>query len=211
MQNHKRPAWKLLSCLLTLKCLPLQWHAGINADFHTRSLCLQIWSSCEETFEWCKWNGEDFDCCKHFLHLETELGICYSVNNVQTTWVCVLVALSDCKHSASVTLLFLQRPSSLSCLHPCSSITIPNKHKSTHMLLNNHFIDTIHLRHSKLQPSQDYRQELGLIYSSIEIFYYQLMHIMLKNTELLKHSKITLQHVSVYIETIFRELQSVLG
>ena len=42
-------------------------------------------------------------------------------------------------------------------------------------------------------------------------FYYQLMHIMLKNTELLKHSKIMLQHVSVYVETIFRELQSVLG
>ena len=42
-------------------------------------------------------------------------------------------------------------------------------------------------------------------------FYYQLMHIMLKTTELLKHSKITLQHVSVYVETIFRELQSVLG
>ena len=45
----------------------------------------------------------------------------------------------------------------------------------------------------------------------VETFYYQLMHIMLRNTELLKHSKITLQHVSVYIETIFRELQSVLG
>ena len=45
-----------------------------------------------------------------------------------------------------------------------------------------------------------------------EPFYYQLMHIMLKNTELLKHSKInkTLQHVSVYIETIFREIKSVL-
>ena len=42
-------------------------------------------------------------------------------------------------------------------------------------------------------------------------FHYQLMHTMLKNTELLKHSKITLQHVSVYAETIFRELQSVLG
>jgi len=42
-------------------------------------------------------------------------------------------------------------------------------------------------------------------------FHYQLMHIMLKNTELLKHSKITLQHASVYAETIFRELQSVLG
>ena len=45
----------------------------------------------------------------------------------------------------------------------------------------------------------------------VETFYYQLMHIMLKNTELLKHSKIMLQHVSVYVETIFRELQSVLG
>jgi len=43
---------------------------------------------------------------------------------------------------------------------------------------------------------------------NVETFYYQLMHIMLKNTELLKHSKITLQHVSVYVETIFRELQS---
>ena len=43
--------------------------------------------------------------------------------------------------------------------------------------------------------------------NNAESFYYQLMHIMLKNTELLKHSKITLQHVSVYIETIFRELK----
>ena len=45
--------------------------------------------------------------------------------------------------------------------------------------------------------------------NALKPFHYQLMHIMLKNTELLKHSKITLQHVSVYAETIFRELQSV--
>jgi len=40
------------------------------------------------------------------------------------------------------------------------------------------------------------------------------MHITLKNAELLKHSELDkkkLQHVSVYIETIFRELKSVLG
>jgi len=36
--------------------------------------------------------------------------------------------------------------------------------------------------------------------NNTEHFYYQLMHIMLKNTQLLKHSKIMLQHVSVYIE-----------
>ena len=35
--------------------------------------------------------------------------------------------------------------------------------------------------------------------NNAEPFYYQLMHIMLKNTELLKHSKIILKHVSVYI------------
>jgi hypothetical protein len=47
-------------------------------------LHLQIRSSCEETFDRCLWNGEEFDCCSHFLQLETELGICYSINNVQT-------------------------------------------------------------------------------------------------------------------------------
>lgn len=50
-------------------------------------LHLQIRSSCEETFDRCLWNGEEFDCCSHFLQLETELGICYSINNVQTVWV----------------------------------------------------------------------------------------------------------------------------
>jgi len=40
-----------------------------------------------------------------------------------------------------------------------------------------------------------------------------MMHITLKNAELLKHSKLykTPQHVSICIETIFRELKSVLG
>ena len=48
----------------------------------------------------------------------------------------------------------------------------------------------------------------------LNTFYYQLTHTTLKYVELLKHSKInkkTLQHVSVYMETIFRELKSVLG
>jgi len=45
----------------------------------------------------------------------------------------------------------------------------------------------------------------------LNTFYHQLMHTTLKNTELLKHSKIMLQHVSIYIETIFRELKSVFG
>ena len=56
------------------------------------------------------------------------------------------------------------------------------------------------------QPSKNFMVTPCI--NNAEPFYYQLMHIMLKNTELLKHSKITLQRVSVYIETIFRELVS---
>ena len=54
---------------------------------------------------------------------------------------------------------------------------------------------TGHKHHIKMQENK-------LIW--LKPFYYQLMHIMLKNTELLKHSKITLQHVSVYVERFQR-------
>jgi len=49
--------------------------------------------------------------------------------------------------------------------------------------------------------------------NNIQHFNYQLTHTTLKNVELLKHFKIVklLQHVSVYRETIIRELQSVLS
>jgi len=47
--------------------------------------------------------------------------------------------------------------------------------------------------------------------NNIQHFNIQLTHTTLKNVELLRHFKIskTLQHVSVYKETIIRELQSV--
>ncbi|XP_055858500.1 sodium channel protein Nach isoform X3 [Episyrphus balteatus] len=42
-------------------------------------------SSCEKTISSCKWNGSPFDCCKYFVKLETELGICYAINSLQTS------------------------------------------------------------------------------------------------------------------------------
>ncbi|XP_021937646.1 sodium channel protein Nach-like [Zootermopsis nevadensis] len=54
--------------------------SGIDVQSTARA----IRSSCEETFDHCRWNGEEFNCCDHFLHLETELGVCYSINNLQT-------------------------------------------------------------------------------------------------------------------------------
>ncbi|XP_055592167.1 sodium channel protein Nach isoform X2 [Uranotaenia lowii] len=41
-------------------------------------------SSCEDTLAECYWNDEPFDCCKYFIPMETELGLCYAVNSIQT-------------------------------------------------------------------------------------------------------------------------------
>lgn len=40
-------------------------------------------SNCTETFRRCRWNGVDFDCCKYFVPIDTELGLCYAVNSAQ--------------------------------------------------------------------------------------------------------------------------------
>ena len=68
------------------------------------------------------------------------------------------------------------------------------------------------LSNTSCEPTETNKRHGYTVHQTmLKPFYYQPMHIMLKNTELLKHSKITLQHVSVYVETIFRELRSVLG
>ncbi|XP_055632460.1 sodium channel protein Nach [Toxorhynchites rutilus septentrionalis] len=42
-------------------------------------------SPCEETIEQCFWNGRPFECCKYFQPMETEIGLCYAVNSIQTS------------------------------------------------------------------------------------------------------------------------------
>ena len=36
---------------------------------------------CNDLVQKCSWNDEEFECCKSFLPLETENGICYSINS----------------------------------------------------------------------------------------------------------------------------------
>ncbi|XP_031330649.1 sodium channel protein Nach [Photinus pyralis] len=38
---------------------------------------------CSTLFRKCKWNQEEFDCCKYFSKIETELGTCYAINSLQ--------------------------------------------------------------------------------------------------------------------------------
>lgn len=36
---------------------------------------------CDNFFHYCFWNGKLIECCKHFQPLQTEYGLCYSLNN----------------------------------------------------------------------------------------------------------------------------------
>lgn len=41
-------------------------------------------STCETSLSQCSWNGKPFDCCKHFIPIETEIGQCFALNSQQT-------------------------------------------------------------------------------------------------------------------------------
>lgn len=41
-------------------------------------------SSCENSISECSFNGKPFDCCQHFLTVETEIGRCFALNSGQT-------------------------------------------------------------------------------------------------------------------------------
>jgi amiloride-sensitive sodium channel len=41
-------------------------------------------STCESSLAECSFNGIIFDCCKHFIPIETEIGRCFALNSGQT-------------------------------------------------------------------------------------------------------------------------------
>lgn len=58
----------------------------------TYSIFIQTRSTCGEVFLNCTWNNvRDFDCCKHFILTETELGICYTLTMENESLVCIYV------------------------------------------------------------------------------------------------------------------------
>ncbi|XP_031633402.1 sodium channel protein Nach-like [Contarinia nasturtii] len=42
-------------------------------------------SSCDEMISNCLWNNVQIECCTSFLPLETEFGVCYTINSIHTT------------------------------------------------------------------------------------------------------------------------------
>lgn len=53
---------------------------GLSLENITRSFR----TSCVNLLFNCKWNGEPFECCDAFIELQSEFGICYTINSQQT-------------------------------------------------------------------------------------------------------------------------------
>ncbi|KAF2881565.1 hypothetical protein ILUMI_24600 [Ignelater luminosus] len=45
---------------------------------------LQYRKACRSIMKNCRWNDMNFDCCDKFLPLETEYGVCFSINSLHT-------------------------------------------------------------------------------------------------------------------------------
>ncbi|XP_034254431.1 uncharacterized protein LOC117653133 [Thrips palmi] len=43
-------------------------------------------STCPGLLIKCRWNGQPFDCCKNFLPLQTETGLCYTINSLHNRY-----------------------------------------------------------------------------------------------------------------------------
>lgn len=55
-----------------------------NCPKNFTEIASNIRSKCDNFFDQCKWNNELIDCCSNFLPLETEFGICFSINSLHT-------------------------------------------------------------------------------------------------------------------------------
>lgn len=43
-----------------------------------------IRGSCKDVFQKCSWNDEPFDCCSYFWPMQTEIGVCYALNSINS-------------------------------------------------------------------------------------------------------------------------------
>ncbi|XP_026282495.2 sodium channel protein Nach-like [Frankliniella occidentalis] len=50
------------------------------------SIIERVRSNCTSLINNCRWNGELFDCCKNFLPLQTETGLCYTINSLHNRY-----------------------------------------------------------------------------------------------------------------------------
>ncbi|XP_066902904.1 sodium channel protein Nach [Halyomorpha halys] len=67
-------------------CYSCKTHCGntMNCSEELKYLVEQVRAPCEDFLGNCTWNGVPFDCCSQFLPLQTEIGLCYTINSLHT-------------------------------------------------------------------------------------------------------------------------------
>ncbi|CAK1553729.1 unnamed protein product [Leptosia nina] len=70
----------------------------------------QYRSRCEDMFTNCTWDDEPVNCCRHFKPIQTEYGVCFSMNNIQfhDEQFSYYVASSDRRHLGSLSVALSQ-------------------------------------------------------------------------------------------------------
>ncbi|XP_046677389.1 acid-sensing ion channel 4, partial [Homalodisca vitripennis] len=46
-----------------------------------KKMAYMVRSKCKEMFKSCRWKNQTFDCCSHFIPLQTEWGVCFTLNS----------------------------------------------------------------------------------------------------------------------------------
>lgn len=67
-------------------CIILKYCGGDGDQFR---------STCDEMISDCMWNNKEIECYEAFLPLETEFGVCYTINSIHTTYVCEQIVLTS--------------------------------------------------------------------------------------------------------------------
>ncbi|KAK9499911.1 hypothetical protein O3M35_002850 [Rhynocoris fuscipes] len=68
-------------------CTSCTTHCGVtfNCTEDIEKLINEVRAPCNQFLDFCRWNGKPFDCCKYFLPVVTELGICYTSQSFHTS------------------------------------------------------------------------------------------------------------------------------
>uniref|UniRef100_A0A1B0CSV6 Pickpocket n=1 Tax=Lutzomyia longipalpis TaxID=7200 RepID=A0A1B0CSV6_LUTLO len=70
---------------LCSSCKSCMQNQKVECGGNFSAIVQQFRTPCEHLITNCAWNGRNFSCCDAFLPLETEFGLCYTINSVHTT------------------------------------------------------------------------------------------------------------------------------
>lgn len=84
----------------------------------------------------CTWNNLEINCCDEFLPLETELGVCYSINSFHTEYVTlksiIITWPKNMFYTFSKTQAWVATYSQSNIWTGCANIYGPRRHSGAH-------------------------------------------------------------------------------